>query len=464
MKQGSSAFWSLDTDLQLGYEIYDRCTEINALIQAIATLASRNDVIQTEEPTKSAISGLSVIANQLRNSPVGLFNEISNAASSRSNSESWHLQKIKTANVYHVAALNILLNSTGPLTKFTEIVEYNLVESMRYSLIQVKNSSEVVVTSAEIISDGISKVRENSSLLLTPELLSEFVGRDVSERMTASLIDIRDAFVNLMSEIRDVGRLTVAHGSIHELLSRSYAKDSLKRNITLNNFIINYDRVRSNLMTSVDSYRHAAKAGIQSFITKVQTTFSDSTVRPKFETQQLPQIQSFADMIVYEVYNQTLFETSFDEMRDSIVYSFLSTSKVAITKCSEYREAVWDLQRSAFVQRYPQCLNELVTEAQEAFHSVTSKYASCLDERTSDIAVIIPSTSTWLSAIRDTLNFILQQLNGCLNGQISALGLSDISECIQGVSETLVLINFCNYRFLKLISRAPVILCFTLVI
>jgi hypothetical protein len=420
--------------LQLGYEIYDRSYEINAVIQAVDKAASRNNVIQSDGKTKSAINGLNVLASQLRSSPVLFFNEIANAASSRTNNEAWHVSRIRSYYANHDAALRVLLNVTGPLSGLSDVTNPNIVAIIHASLLQVQSHSRKVLSDAEEITQIISRIRANSSLLLTPDLLDSFIEETVSEEISSSLVLIRNSLSVLLLAVRDAGRLIVAHGSVHELLSRSYSRDTTTRNTALNNFVNNYNRVRNNLLASVVSYRQAAETGIYNFVARVQSTYQDNIVRPKFDEVQLPLVQSFASVITSKVYNQTFFQSSFDDMRDAIIDLFSDATNSSFSQGSEYREVILDLQRKSFVRRYSHCLDELVTEAQETSNSITNKYAFCLNERTSGIVVVIPSTSTWLSVIRDNINFILQQLNGCLNGQTSVAGRTATSDCIQFVS------------------------------
>lgn len=432
--QGSSAFWSLDTDLQLGYEIYDKSYEINTIIQGIVSSSTRSNVIQSDDKTRAALNALSAVTNQLRNSVSPFFTQISNAAGSRSNNEAWHLTAIRNSFSTHSAALTVLLNTTGPLSGLNAVTNPFVVSAIRAALTRVQLSSASVLVSAETITRNIAGVRANSSLLLTPEMLSDFIDTEASEEIISSLVSVRNSLIVLLSAVRDVGRLVVAHGSVHELLSRSNTRDTTTRSIALNNFVNNYNRVRNNLVSSIASYRQAAETGIYNFINRVRSTFDDSIVRPKFDKAQLPLIQAFAGVISSKVYNQTFFQTSFDTMRDSIVDLYVNGTDSVISQGSEHRDVILDLQRTMFVRQYSGCLDELVTEAQLSSNSITSKFAFCLNERTSGIVVVIPSTSTWLSVIRDNINFILQQLNGCLNGQTSVAGRTAISDCIQIVS------------------------------
>ena len=424
----------MDTDLQLGYEIYDRSYEINSVIQAIAMTGTRSFIIQNDDATKFAVNGLNAIANQLKGSPVVWFNEISNAASSRSNSEIWHLQRIRNAFINHNTTLNVLLNATGPLSNFDQVANPNLIFIIYSALARIQEESSKVLSLVGHISRDVSYVKNDSSLLLTPEMLSESLNANVSKSLTTSLIGIRNSFVVILAAVGDIGRLVVAHGSAHDFLTRSYSRDILSNSNALNKFVTNYNRVRNNLMSAVESYRRSAIYGIENFISRVQSTYVESIVRPRFENEQLPLIQSFAKTIIEEVYNQTMFEESFDNMRDLIANGYTFSANGTISRLLEYRQTVLDLQRFSFVRSYSQCLNELVTEAQAASTLITNKYVFCLDERTSGIAVVIPSTNNGLGAIRDTINNILESLNGCLSGQTSAAGRTDVSDCIQAVS------------------------------
>lgn len=305
-----------------------------------------------------------------------------------------------------------------------------MISAIRLALFRLKLDSSNVLNSTESIARDISIIRANSSLLLTPDLINEFIDSDAAAQLTTSLIAVRNSLAVLLAAIRDVGRLVVAHGSVHELLSRSVLKDTM----ALSNFVNNYNRVRNNLLSSVASYKQTAQTGFNNFISRVRSTYNDTIVRSKFEQAQLPLIQSFADVINTKVYNQTFFQTSFDTMRDSIVGTFTKLSNSSGSRKCEHRDTILDLQRTSFVRRYSNCLNELVSEALESSNTIASNYAFCLNERTSGIVVVIPSTSSWMSVIRDNINFILQQLNACLTGQNTVIGRLTISDCIQYVS------------------------------
>lgn len=88
-------------------------------------------------------------------------------------------------------------------------------------------------------------------MLFTPEIIGDFIDYETAEQMTSSLGSIRNHLAILLSAIRDVGRLVGAHGSVHELLSRSFSRDTASRNSALSNFVNNYNRVRNNLISSV---------------------------------------------------------------------------------------------------------------------------------------------------------------------------------------------------------------------
>ena len=436
------AFWSLDTDLQLGYEIYDRSYEINAIIQAISTAASRSSFIQTDTQTSNAYSGLSAIVSQLRSSPVTFFTEISNAASSRVNNEAWHLSRIRSASAKHELALNTVLNATGPLSQLNHVTNPAAAAAIRTSLLKIAADSKKVLQHAEEVTKTISKIRANSSLLLTPDLLSGFLNDSEAGQISTELLSIRNSLAVVLLAVRDTGRLIIAQGSIHELLSRSTTRDTSTRNSALNNFVNNYNRVRNNLLSSVSSYQQAAESSISNFVARVLSNYQDNIVRPKFEQVQLPLVQAFSNVITSKVYNQTFFASSFDDMRNAILNVYANATVHSFSQSTEYRDIILDLQRTSFVRRYSHCLDELVTEAQETSNSITNKYAFCLNERTSGIVVVIPSTSNWLSVVRDNINFILQQLNACLNGQTSVAGRTATSDCIQFVSELLIVFAY----------------------
>lgn len=362
------------------------------------------------------------------------FNELAYASASRSNNEAWHISRIRSYHANYVTALNNLLNSTGPLSSLSDVANPSVVSTLRVSLTRVRLDSIKLLQAAEALTKDVSSIRANSSLLMTPELIDDFINANTSELITTSLTGIRNSFAVFLSAVRDVERLIAAHGSVHELLSRSFSRDASTRNTALNNFVNNYNRVRNNLLTSVATYRQTAATGISNFVTRVQSTYDDTIVRPKFDQIQLPLIRAFNDVITSKVFNSSFFQQSFDDMKDAIVDTYTNSTESFVHEGSEFRETILDLQRTKFVRRYSHCLNQLVTEAQTSSNSITSKYAFCLNERTSGIVVVIPSASTWLSVIRDNINFILQQLNACLTGQTTVAGRTTISDCIQFVS------------------------------
>lgn len=399
------------------------------------TAATRTNVIQSDDKTRSAVNSLNALANQLKSSPITYFNELSYAAASRVNNEAWHMSRIRSAHKSADSVFTLLLNSTGPLLNgFGDVTNPYIVAALRSSLIRVQTSSNKVLADAEKISLDVAKIRANSSLLLTPELISDFIDADAAQQITESLGVIRNALMITLSAVRDAGRLIIAHGSVHEILSRSFTSDSTTRNTAFNNFVNNYNRVRNNLLSSVATYRQAAATGINNFVSRVQSSYDDSIVRPNFERNQLQLVRTFADVVSTVLFNQTFFQDSFDGMRDEILETYSEEANFSLTETSSLSDMILELQRNKFVHNYSHCLDELVSEAQKSLNSITSKYAFCLNERTSGVVIVIPSTSTWLSVIRDNINLILQQLNACLSGQTSVAGRTAISDCIQVVS------------------------------
>lgn len=420
------------------------------------TATTRSSVIQNDPTTKSAVIALNSIADQLRSTPITFFSELGNAAASRTNNENWHITRLRTYHAAYVKQLEILSNYTGPLKGLEGITNPSIMQTMRDSLDGIIKYSYVVLSQAEDISLRVSQIRANSSLLLTPQLINDFIEDHLMEETQSILIQLRNSYLLFLSSVRDTARLTGAYGSMYDILDRSFIKDYEKRNTSLYNFVNSYNRVRNTLLTSVVSYRQAAQSGFTNFIQRVQSTYDDSIVRPRFEREQLPLILAFVEVVTSKVYNQTFFETSFDGMRDSIVYLYSNETNDVFIQDSQYRDVILNLLRQSFVRHYASCLNNLVSESQVGRNILTGKYAFCLDERTSSITVVIPSTSSWLSVIRDNVNFILDQLNACLNGQISVAGRTAASECIQSVQ----LIFFCclfekNTYFVRIASQFP---------
>lgn len=415
------------------------------------TASTRTNIIQNDPTTQSSVIALNSIASQLRSAPITFFSELGYAAASRINNENWHLSRLRTYHATYMTQLEILSNTTGPLRKLEDITNPSIMQTLSNSLNRIKKYSVNVLAGVEEITLKVAQIRANSSLLLTPQLIDDFINNNnQTENFITSLTQLRNSYLLLLASVRDTSRLTGAYGSMYDILDRSYNKDNLKRNTSLYNFINSYNRVRNTLLSSVVSYRQTAQTEFTKFIQRVQSTYDDTIVRPRFDREQLPMILAFANVVTSNVYNQTFFETSFDGMRNAIVNLFTNETNDAFAQDSLYRDVILNLLRQKFVRHYASCLNELVSESQQGLNSLTGKYAFCLDERTSSITIVIPSTSTWLGVIRDNVNFILQQLNACINELTSVAGRTATSECIQSVKIIIIVIrNYCSFLFLS---------------
>lgn len=423
----------MQTDLQFGYEIYDRCYEINSLIQAIDVAASRNYVTATDADTKEAVQGLQSIVTQLRKLPAW-FHDILYAASRQATTESTLIQIINNSYVNYNVALNVLLNETGPLDSFEEVANPFIMSAMRFSFSTIQNESIVVLGLAENITNYITEIKAGSNLIFTPKLVSDSMDFLVAKRMINSLLEIRNSFGHLLDAVKDVGRLVVARGSMYELLSRYNSQSTVTSNEALNSFVNEYNKTTKTLFTSISSYEASSVSEISKFIANVQRTYNDSVVRPKFEEVQLPMIQAFSDVISSEIFNSLRFQLAFDHMMDQIQDLFTDTSNATLTNSAKYQKEVLDLLRFSYVRRYSDCLDELVTTVQVTSVSSSNEHAFCLRERTSGIAIAIPSTNSMLSSIKETVNFIVNEFNKCLNTQTSLEARTAVSECIQIVS------------------------------
>jgi hypothetical protein len=331
--------------------------------------------------------------------------------------------------------LEILMNTTGVLNDLRDITNPSIMQTMEISLQSIFNQSNNVLIGVEGVTLSVAQARVNTSLLLTPHLLNDYIqSNETGKLLQSSLVCLRNSYLRLLLAIRDAARLTVAHGSMYDLLERSQRRDTQIRNNSLSNFVNSYNRVRNNLLTSIASYRQTALMGIANFIQRVQANFDDTIVRPRFENEQLKLILAFADVVTLKVYNQSFFESSFDGMRDAILEAYSNDTNDLYISGAMHRARILSLLRASFARNYSVCLNELVSEAQEELNSFTGRYSFCLDERTSSITVVIPSTNSWLSVIRDNVNFILQQLNACLDVPSSVAGRTATSDCIQSVS------------------------------
>ena len=424
----------MNSDLQFGFQVYDLANDISASIQAVSTVATRNYVVQTDENVRICVRGLTTIATQLRNSPVSFFNELNYAASSRTNTELWHIARLRPLFTAYSNSLNVLLNSTGPLTDISNVASPDITSRIRLYLAVILDESNKLMVNLEALTRDVSMVRSNVTTALTSEFIHSFLNAELINGTVRSLSNIRDAFIILKSGVLDTARLAVAQGSIYEAFQRSLTSVNSATTTSLNTFNNNFVRVRNNLIAAVNQHRQSAESGFLNFVRRVQSSYEDSIVRDTFEKEQLPLIQYFNDIIVSRVYNQSLFQLSFDNMRDSIVKMYTEQTGTFSSQNVQFRDQVLDLQRSSFVRLYSPCLNKLVSQAQEYSSGVAKKYVLCLNERNSAILVTIPSTTTWMTVIRDNINYIIQQLNSCITGQTSYSGRTAVSECIQSVS------------------------------
>ena len=424
----------MDSDIQFGFQIYDLANDINANIQAVATVSTRSYIVQTDDNVRLCVRGLSTIATQLKNAPISFFNELNYAASSRTNTELWHIARLRPLFTSFSNSLNVLLNATGPLSDISNVAPPAITSRIRLYLEAVLNESNHLMFNIESLTRNVSMVRSNITTTLTPQFIHSFLKLDLINGTIRSMSNIRDAFIILKSGVLDAARLAVAQGSIYDAFQKTLTRDTSASTTSLNNFNNNYIRVRNNLIASVNQHRQSAESGFLNFVRRVQSTYDDSIVRVKFERDQLPLIQYFNDVIVSRVYNQSLFELSFDNMRDSIVKLYTGQTGSFSSQNIQLRNRVLDLQRRSFVRLYSPCLNDLVSQAQEYYSVVAKKYELCLNERNSAILVTIPSTSTWMTVIRDNINYIIQQLNSCITGQNSYSSRVAVSECIGAVS------------------------------
>lgn len=430
----SEAFWSLDNDLQLGYEIRDHTYEINSILLAISSAASRSNIVQSDDKTKKALASLNVLSSNLRGSPVSFYTEIGYAAASRVNSEVWHLNRIKDSHSSYDSTLKSLTES-NLLVGLSDVVHPVIFLSILENLKSLQNLSDITYTSAQNVTLDIARLRANGTTTnLTPESISKAISSNAEWNIVNSLISTREILRDIQSSVEDVTSTVGIHGSIHEILSRSSNRDLTSRSTALQNFVNNFNRVRNNLLSSIANYRQNAETGIYNFIRRVQSTYDDGLVRTTFDQKQLPVVVSFAKVISTRVFNETFFESEFDKMKDSIVESYIKIVNGTLNDGSEFRDKILELQRLVFVRKYSSCMDELVTEAQQSSSSLSSRYTFCLSERTSGIVVVIPSASIWLGSIRDSINTALQQLNLCFNGQTSADGRAATSNCFQYVS------------------------------
>lgn len=424
----------MPTDLQLGYEIYDKSNEINAVIHAVASGAIRLNVVANDDKTRSAQSSLIALAKQLEVSPVALFSEVAIAAASRSANDGNHIDRIRVQVENSAEALNALTNSSSPLSSLADVANPVLLSVLNASLVNIQNDFYRVLGSAEAITVDVSLARANSSLLLTPELLGNFISSEASSQIIESLANIRNNLTAVLVAVKDATRLVAAHGSIHDLLTRSLSQDTTTRSVALKNFVNNYSRLRNSVLTSVVTLKQAVANDIKSFIARVQELYDDSIVRPVFDEEQLPVIEEFANIIDERIYNKAQFQTSYDLMRDVIVNSYENSTGSSANGWSDYRETILYVQRTLFVRKYSRCIDELVSDAEWSSNKITGKQAFCLVERSSGIGVLLPGATTWLAAIRRNINFQIEMLNSCLNDDVDVASLYATSECIQSVS------------------------------
>ena len=327
-----------------------------------------------------------------------------------------------------------LLNSTGPLTDIKKLVNIeNDPTRMLGSLTDVASDSVLLIESLTELTRDVSNVRSNTSLVLSPSNVNSLLNSTNVESTISYLQNILWSFSSVKYYTQNVGRILLAHGSYYDTFYRTFKNEETGSNNARTNFINSYNRMIAGLITTVNGHKETATNGFSAFIRRIQQNFDETIVRSKFENSQRTLILQFVQGLIANVYNTELMKKSFDDFKDQVVGSYSESTDVFFSESSLFREMTLNATQT-IVKRYPTCLDDLVSLSQARVSDITSQYLLCLNERTSGIMIILPSTSSWLNTIRDNINFILQQLNSCVTSSNDLSGRNAISNCIQSVS------------------------------
>lgn len=374
------------------------------------------------------------MANSLRVHPVTFFTDLGNVALSRVSTEATYMLRLKNSFVNYYKVMNDYLNSTGPVNdirKLISITDYAI--EMKLSLTNIVSDSNMLIGSLSALTNDVSNVRSNTSLVLSPTNVNGLLNSTNVESTVSYLRNILHNFSYIKLNVQHIGRIALAHGSYSDTFTKVYKSEETGSNNARTNFINSYNRMINGLTSAINSHKETATNGFSAFVTRIQQNYDDTIVRARFESSQREPISQFVRGLVSNVYNTEFIKKSFDDFKDQVIDNYSESTEGFFNESSSLREITLHAIQT-INKRYPTCLDDLMSLSQTRITTISSQYLLCLNERTSGIMIVLPSTSTWLNTIRDNINFILQQLNSCVTSRNDLAGRTAISNCIQSVS------------------------------
>lgn len=353
------------------------------------------------------------------------------AAISRASNENYYLTRITTYSASCNKSLAILTNSTNQLTNLRNITGPKIVNNLYESLNVIQQELYNATAASQLITQSISSIR-NSSSLLTPSLLNDFIDLKTVNQMRSFLIHTVNAYEYILMNINDGSRLTFAYGSIYDIIQPSrYNGDKLANNSLLN-FINTFNSNQASLLKNIDSYEANVQSGFTSFIESVLKSYNEDIVRPKFEKEQLPIIYDYLKVISTFLFNKQEMNITLEGRRNGIVGIFNKyMSNEPLLEFTEYIDVIMNLLQNAYLRYYGTEIDMLVSDAQSEMSWFSNGYTFCLDERTANTRVVLPAISSWLGNVRDSINTVLRELKSCLTSVMSIAARKNTSKCIQ---------------------------------
>jgi len=406
---------------------------IKEVLNEIFIATSRPQTIQKDVNTKAALSALAFLQTNLK-SCVQLHDEMMVAAISRTSNENYYLTRITTYSASCNKSLAILTNSTNQLTNLKNITGPKIVNNLYRSLDVIQQELYNASAASQSITQSISSIR-NSSSLLTPSLLNDFIDLNAVNQMRNFLIHTVNAYEDILMNINDGSRLTFAYGSIYDIIQPSRYNGDKSANNSLLNFINTFNSNQASLLRNIDSYEANIQSGFTSFIQSVLKSYNDDIVRPKFDKEQLPIIYDYLKVISTFLFNKQEMNATLEFRRNGIMGIFNKyMSNEPLLEFTEYIDVIMNLLQNAYLRYYGTEIDMLVSEAQSEMSWFSNGYTFCLDERTANTRVALPAVSSWLGNVRDSINTILRELKSCLTSVMSIAARKNTSKCIQIVS------------------------------
>lgn len=403
------------------------------MLNEISIATSRPQTIQKDAKTKAALSALTFLSTNLKPC-VQLNDDLMAASISRTSNENYYLNRISTSLGNCNKSLDILTNSTNQLMQLIPITGTRIVKNLYSSLDLIQYKLYNASAASQSITQSISRLR-NSSALLTPNLLNDFINLDTVNQMRNFLISTVNSYNDILININDAARLTFAYGSIYDIIQPSRYNGEKSANTSLLNYINIYNSNQANMLKNIDAYQANIQSGFTSYIQSVLKSYDEDIVRPKFEKYQLPIIYDYLNIISTFVFNKQEMNKTLEDRRNGIVGIFTKyMSNEPLLEFTEYIDVIMNLLQNSYLRYYGTEIDTLVSEAQNEISWFSNGYTFCLDERTANTKVVLPAVTSWLGNVRDSINTVLRELKNCITTIMSIDARKNTSKCIQIVS------------------------------